>query len=75
MGAIIMDHAVVPSRCIVAAGALVPENSKLESGWIYAGIPAKKLKPISAEQEDFFIKRTAVNYVKYSEWFKSVSDE
>lgn len=75
MGAIIMDHAVVPENCIVAAGALVPENSQLESGWIYAGIPAKKLKPVSDEQLEFFIHRTARNYQKYSAWFKTDGDE
>lgn len=69
MGAIVMDHARIPSDCIVAAGALVPENKQLESGWIYAGIPAKKFKPISPEQREFFIRRTADNYVKYSGWF------
>lgn len=71
MGAIVMDHALIPSNCIVAAGALVPENKVLESGWIYAGMPAKKLKPISEEQMEFFIHRTARNYKKYSDWFRS----
>lgn len=75
MGAIVMDHALVPSDCIVAAGALVPENKVLESGWIYAGIPAKKFKPISDEQRQFFIHRTADNYVKYSGWFKTNDGE
>src|SRR5215212_12269417 len=32
MGAIVMDHAVVEKYCIVAAGAIVLENMKLESG-------------------------------------------
>lgn len=70
MGAIIMDHAVVPSNCIVAAGAIVTENSRLESGWTYAGIPAKKLKPIDDELAEYLIHRTARNYVNYSSWFK-----
>lgn len=68
MGAIVMDHAVIPKDCIVAAGALVPENKVLESGWIYAGIPAKKFKPITNEQREFFIRRTADNYIKYASW-------
>lgn len=70
MGAIIMDLAVVQKHVIVAAGAVVLENTVLESGWIYGGIPAKKIKPLDPENRQFFITRTAKNYVKYSEWFK-----
>ncbi|MDX1685053.1 MAG: gamma carbonic anhydrase family protein [Saprospiraceae bacterium] len=70
MGAIVMDNAVIPSDCIVAAGALVPENKILESGWIYAGVPARKFKPLTDEQRNFFIERTAKNYVEYAGWMK-----
>ena len=70
MGAIVMDHAVVPSNCLVAAGAVVLENMILESGYVYAGVPAKKLKELSKENFDFFITRTARNYMMYAEWFK-----
>ncbi|HJW30628.1 MAG TPA: gamma carbonic anhydrase family protein, partial [Saprospiraceae bacterium] len=44
MGAIVMDLAVVQKHVIVAAGAVVLEYSLLESGWIYGGTPAKKIK-------------------------------
>lgn len=70
MGAIIMDLAVVESHCLIAAGAVVLENSRLESGYIYAGVPAKPIKPLDEETKQFFIARTAANYVKYSGWFK-----
>ena len=69
MGAIVMDHAIIESNVIIAAGAVVPEAQRLESGYIYAGIPAKKLKPIDQENADFFIHRTADNYVRYANWF------
>ncbi len=70
MGAIIMDLAVVESHCLIAAGAVVLENSRLESGYIYAGVPAKRIKPLDEDTKQFFIARTAANYVKYSNWFK-----
>ena len=70
MGAIIMDLAVVETHVIVAAGAVVLENSVLESGWIYAGTPAKKLRELDPETRQFFITRTAENYVRYARWFK-----
>lgn len=69
MGAIVMDHAVVESNCLIAAGAVVLENSHLESGFIYAGIPAKKVKPLSPEIFKDTIERIAENYVMYSTWF------
>ena len=70
MGAIVMDNALVPSDCLVAAGAVVLEGTILESGFIYAGVPAKKVKELSKENFDFFITRTAQNYIMYAEWFK-----
>src|SRR5690606_36018035 len=57
MGAIVMDHAVVHSHCIVAAGAVVLENSVLESGYIYAGIPAKKVKAVDINHVKDLIDR------------------
>ncbi len=70
MGAIVMDNAVVESNVLIAAGAVVLENSHLESGFIYAGVPAKKVKPLSIEQFKNMIERIADNYVMYSSWFK-----
>ncbi|MBI1342979.1 MAG: gamma carbonic anhydrase family protein [Terrimonas sp.] len=71
MGAIVMDNAVVHSNTIIAAGAVVLENTVCESGSIYAGIPAKKVKSISAEKIEGEINRIANNYVKYADWFRN----
>lgn len=68
MGAIVMDKAVVQKNCIVAAGAIVLENMVCESGYIYAGIPAKKVKQLSQEQIAG-LDKVANNYVMYSGWF------
>lgn len=68
MGAIVMDNAVVQQNCIVAAGAIVLENTVCESEWIYAGIPAKKVKQLSPEQVEG-LDKVANNYVMYSGWF------
>ncbi len=72
MGAIVMDHTIVESNCLIAAGAVVLENSHLESGYIYAGIPAKKVKSLSSELFNDTIERIADNYVMYSGWFKDL---
>ncbi len=69
MGAIVMDHAVVQEFVIIAAGAVVLENTVCESGYLYAGIPAKKIKPLTDEQKEM-LKRLPNNYIMYSGWFK-----
>lgn len=71
MGAIIMDNAYVGSRCLIAAGAVVLENSVLEPNGIYAGVPAKRVKDLPEEKFSGEISRIASNYLMYSEWFKS----
>jgi len=53
----------------VAAGAIVLENTLCESGFIYAGIPAKKVKQLSPEQIAG-LDKVANNYVMYGSWFK-----
>ena len=70
MGCIIMDDCIVESNSIIAAGAVVTKNTRVEAGSIYAGVPAKKVKDISAELISGEIDRIANNYVKYSSWFK-----
>ncbi|MEJ5962322.1 gamma carbonic anhydrase family protein [Pedobacter immunditicola] len=69
MGAIVMDHAVVEPYCIIAAGALVLENTICESGFIYAGTPAKKIKPIT-EQQRALLNKLPDNYIMYADWFR-----
>lgn len=69
MGAIVMDHAVVEENVIISAGAVVTQNTRCESGYIYAGIPAKKLKPLS-EEHKAIIHRIGGNYRMYADWFE-----
>jgi carbonic anhydrase/acetyltransferase-like protein (isoleucine patch superfamily) len=69
MGAIVMDHAVVEPFSIVAAGAVVTENTVVESCFIYAGSPAKKLKPISEDQRKL-LEELSGRYVMYAGWYR-----
>ncbi len=68
MGAIVMDHAVVEPYVIIAAGSVVLENTVCESGYLYAGTPAKKIKPLTPEQRQL-LTQLPVNYILYSGWF------
>ncbi len=69
MGAIVMDHAVINDYCIIAAGSIILENTVCESGYIYAGSPAKKIKAISEDQKKL-LDKLPNNYIMYSDWFK-----
>lgn len=68
MGAIVMDHVVVQDYVIIAAGAVVLERTVCESGYLYAGVPARKVKPITPEQRKM-LDELPDRYVMYSEWF------
>lgn len=68
MGAIVMDKAHIQNNVIIAAGAVVLENTVCESGFLYAGVPAKKIKPLTEEQLDL-LQKLPHNYVKYASWF------
>lgn len=69
MGAIVMDNAIVEEYTIIAAGAVVLENTICESGYIYAGTPAKKIKPIT-EAQRALLNKLPDNYIMYADWFR-----
>jgi len=70
MGAIIMDRAHIGSNSIIAAGAVVLEETIVPPGTIFAGVPAKKVKDIVITQVHGEIDRIANNYIKYADWFR-----
>lgn len=55
MGSIVMDKVVLQKHVLLAAGSLVPEGKVLESGYLYVGRPAKKLRPLTADEIAFFM--------------------
>lgn len=65
INSIILDNVVIPDDVMIGAGTLVPPNKVLESGWLYVGSPAKKLRPLT-EKEIAFLPYSAQNYVKVS---------
>lgn len=69
MGAIVMDHAVVGRGAIIAAGAVVLSHTQVEPGALYAGVPAKFVKMVDAEQSATMNQRIANNYQMYASWF------
>lgn len=71
MGATVLDNAVVKSGAIVAANALVTSGMVVEGGCIYAGVPAKKIKEVSTEQQKDIVERIANDYIMYASWYKA----
>ena len=74
MGAIIMDNADIGKNSIIAAGAVVLEGTKVESGTIYGGCPARKIKDIPADLISGQIDRIANHYLIYAGWFRDAND-
>lgn len=63
MGAIVLDGAVIEDDVILAAGALVPPNKVLQSGFLYVGSPCKPARPLTAAEMSF-LPASADNYVR-----------
>ena len=74
MGATVLDNAIVESGAIVAANALITSGMRVESGWIYAGVPAKKIKEVSKEQQKEIVERIANDYIMYASWYKNETE-
>lgn len=54
MGATVMDGVVVESGAMVAAGALVTPGKRVKAGELWAGSPARFLRPLSQDELAFF---------------------
>ena len=70
MGAIVMDDSVIGKGSFIAAGAVVLQGTRVEPGMLYAGVPAKPVRPVD-EKLRHIIERTAMNYPKYADWFRT----
>ncbi|KAJ7554883.1 hypothetical protein O6H91_05G014200 [Diphasiastrum complanatum] len=66
MGATLLDGVVVENGAMVAAGALVTQNTRVPSGQIWAGNPARFLRELT-EEEKVFILKSADNYSNLAE--------
>lgn len=71
MGCIIMDKAVVQKHVLLAAGSLVPEGKVLESGYLYMGRPAKKIRALTPDEMAYFLY-SANNYVALKKQYEPV---
>ena len=66
MGSILLDGVIVEDDVMIGAGSLVPQNKRLESGYLYLGSPVKQIRPLN-EAEIEGLKYSANNYVKWKD--------
>ena len=63
MGSIVMDDAVIEKQVMLGAGSLVSPGKTLESGYLYVGRPAVRVRALSAE-EIAYLRYSAEHYVR-----------
>ncbi|MES1152270.1 MAG: gamma carbonic anhydrase family protein, partial [Dongia sp.] len=68
MKACIMDGVVVEGGAMVAAGALVTPGKRVKRGEVWAGSPAKLMRPVS-EKEASYLAHAAEHYVELAQTY------
>jgi carbonic anhydrase/acetyltransferase-like protein (isoleucine patch superfamily) len=69
MGAVVLDQAEVGERCIVGAGALVTPGTRIPSGHLAVGAPARVKRPLT-DDELAWIESSAAHYVTLTGQYK-----
>ncbi|KFK36155.1 hypothetical protein AALP_AA4G085200 [Arabis alpina] len=66
MGATLLDGVVVEKHAMVAAGSLVKGNTRIPSGEVWGGNPAKFMRKLTDEEIDY-ISKSAENYINLAQ--------
>jgi carbonic anhydrase/acetyltransferase-like protein (isoleucine patch superfamily) len=61
---------VVGEGSVIAAGAVVLQNTVVPPGSLMAGVPAKRVREVGEDLSRNEIERIAANYRLYASWFK-----
>jgi len=70
MASTILDGALIRSRCMIAAGSLVPPGKDLEGGYLYMGSPVRKARALT-EQEQRYLTYSARHYAALKDQHRS----
>ncbi|WP_297407344.1 gamma carbonic anhydrase family protein [uncultured Cetobacterium sp.] len=71
MGSVLLNGVKIPKNCLVAAGSLVTTKLVAEEGDLIAGSPAKVLKKLSGENEEY-LKYASKVYTDKIETYKKL---
>ncbi|HJV93871.1 MAG TPA: gamma carbonic anhydrase family protein [Azonexus sp.] len=63
MGSIVMDDVIIEKHVMLGAGSLVSSGTRLESGYLYLGRPARKVRALTTE-EIAYLRYSAEHYVR-----------
>lgn len=66
MGATVLDGALVAHGAVLAAGALLSPGKQMGPGELWAGVPARRVRVLSAEERAGFAA-TGAHYVELAE--------
>jgi carbonic anhydrase/acetyltransferase-like protein (isoleucine patch superfamily) len=69
MNAAVLDRAVVGPFAVVAAGSVVKEGFIVPEGTLVAGVPARVVRPLTAEEKAFLLQ-SARNYITYARSYR-----
>lgn len=74
MAATVMDDVEIEDEVMLGAGALVTPGKILRSGYLYAGSPAKQVRPLSDTEKEF-IAYSAEHYTRLKKRHEKSSDK
>lgn len=63
MGAIVLDDVVAEDFVMIGAGSVVTPGKRLESGGLYVGSPARRIRDLKPKEIEF-LSYSAAHYVK-----------
>ncbi len=69
MGAIVLDNAKLNKHVLVGAGALVLNDTVVPEGTLIAGVPARVIRPLTADERRT-IETSAANYIEYVKTYR-----
>lgn len=74
INSIVMDRAEIEDEVLVAAGSLVTPDRRLESGGLYAGRPAKRVRDLTDNEREM-LQYSAGHYVDLKDKYLQPDDE
>lgn len=73
MGSIILDDVIVEDLVMIGAGSVVAPGKKLETGGLYVGSPARRVRDLKPS-EIAFLPYSAANYVRLKDEYLAAID-